>query len=637
MKLYINSIDASSYLISCSDIPLVQRNRTWSPIFSGFRFSVSGRIPMSISKNLEILFEYDEESAYYLGYIAKSKFNYNNYSWDINVNHYLMKLEPYKIIKSDLHDDLLDGITDWTTPIICTFNTSGWVEKVDHGLADGTKIQFRTTGVLPVNATEYASDVVIKHNYYVKSRNADSFYIFENFADYSTQDVGASVTNSVPIISAGTGVHTYTAQINNDLYNDWGYFIDSPFDIHAISGSYEISSYVLPESDTSATLIPPYFNLITFFGDGLPSPLVEGRSYIVGRFASQGFRLYENLTDYWDNIEMDIPSGDESSMSCSIVLRYGLLNGLKHEQLNVAYDTPFVALKYLIKTIFAKIGCTLDTTDIDNIVYMKNPSGSTSWKWNNVLIFENMLYNLNQSTPIRPELITEGSDYGNMLVNCLQFVQFIFGKLGIQLKYTGSYAYKLISQKRTATTYYIDSDNENWYDIDEDDILDFNEEIIAGEDSGGYTNLRYFPGVYNAGVASALCYDYNNRPEFVQNNIEMTKYNVQREGSGRNNIEWYDNLLLFLINQDNGSHSYPASSISFVVSPTGIMAQLYDLEMFGNSWSILKNEKNAFTKDYIIQEIECRALELGQNIWTCKEINFNIENRRIKLIQERTL
>ena len=45
-----------------------------------------------------------------LGYIKSFVFNYGSYTWDITVNHFLMKLEDYRIREADLNSALCQGV-----------------------------------------------------------------------------------------------------------------------------------------------------------------------------------------------------------------------------------------------------------------------------------------------------------------------------------------------------------------------------------------------------------------------------------------------------------------------------------------------------------------------------------------------
>ncbi len=220
--------DVSSWLTSCSDVPIVLRNRDWSPIMNGIKISLSNKVPdvivegtpVPLANGMEVLIQWEGDD-HFLGYIKHFTFNYDSYTWDITINHFLMKLEDYRIRKTDLQDDLISGVIDFTAGAAFTVNaTTNLCSATGHGLADADRIAVASDGTLP-------SPLVENHLYVVLVNDDDSFYLFKDWGNYSVKfaDTGYA-ERFIHFADTGTGSHAFTKITDTTSYRDWGFYRD---------------------------------------------------------------------------------------------------------------------------------------------------------------------------------------------------------------------------------------------------------------------------------------------------------------------------------------------------------------------------------------------------------------------------
>lgn len=621
--------DISSWLVSSPDVPILFRNRDWSPVFNGIRISISNKVPSVVFSNgLEILIQWDSDD-HYLGYIKHFVFNYDSYTWDIEINHFLMKLEDYRLRKSELQADLISGVIDFTGGANFTVNASTHIcTSAGHSLTNSDRVAVVSDGTLPDPLEE-------NHLYTVSVIDADTFYLFKDWGNYITT-YWADFTRKINFTDTGTGNHSFTKITDQTSYHDWGFYrdikitgVDATNDQIICAEPY---NSIPAEGNYHGSFGYPFFTLVLFHGSDLPAPLAEDEVYIAAKFENDaGFVLYDSLANYNSNSRINITDSGSGEMWFSIPLRFGIYTQEEDDFHNVTYPTPFVQLKYLIVKMFEKIGVTLETTDIDDIVYHR--FNTTEWTWSEVYLLENMLYNLNQQGPLNPDLVdTRALD---AQITFLQFIQNMFGKLGITLKYTGDYTYKLTPQKRDAS-YFITPDNEDYYVIPDDNKTGYN--VDTFEASGGWIHSRFLA------PPDAWCFRYADQDKRTDTGtgaeLDSKGYSGDtyeyyasriggRLGAGINDIEWTNHLFLFLKRKHYAGNN-------FVEDDPQLRFELYDFSNTGDVYSILQNELNAVTKDFLTEEIECRANQLSQGKWSVKELYLDIAKRRIKIVQEKT-
>jgi len=587
----VNGNNVNDYLIRCSGIPIISRARDWTPSLLGLTMSLSGTISFALVKGYEVVVSVDAVE-YYLGFINKFKFNCSSQSWEIEVNHYLMLFENHYIAEGEINFN--EDVADWTSPVTFTIGTNTIV-KASHGLSDGDRIQVRSVGgTLPTGLIE-------NKNYYVKDIDGNSFYLFGNFGDYCTLDL-SSDTSRKATFTGGSGTLQYTNVIDFELYDDWGFYRDIEFT--ATTGSDQIHAGSLISNIPAGGNYhgyKPKFDLILFHlqpGSTLPSPLTEDRAYIGAKFEEDsGFVLFDSYSNYDANNRIDL-SGGTGVYFFSIPLRFGSYSATANDNTNVPYPTSFISLKWLVTKIFEQIGITLITTAVDSMTW-------DSTIWDELFVFEQMFYNINQSTPVRPEELNEAdSPYLNSQITLADFIIFLFGKLGINILYKGSYTYELIPRD-DATVFVIPDNN----------ILGYESDNVSG-DSGGYTSSRNLGGTYDRPSqtsAHGWSHIYNDREEYAYNDSTLTEDGFQREGRGYNSISWYNNFVLFFKNTSGSSK-------------VKLLSNLYE--------TLLDNEINSFTEDWNQEEIEARMSYLTEEIWNVKEISLSVQNRRINITQE---
>lgn len=592
IDITINGININDYLIRCTTIPIIGRGRDWTPSFLGFTMSLSANGNFAFVKAQEVVVSVDG-TEYYLGFINKFKFDYDNQTWEVNVNHYLMKFEDYYIAEGVINFN--EDVADWTSPVTFTIGTNTIV-KAAHGLSDGDRIQLRSVGgTLPTGLEE-------NKNYYIKDIDGNSFYLFKNFGDYCTLDL-SSDTSRKATFSGGSGTLQYTDVIDFDLYDDWGFFRDIQFYVSGITDQITTDSLFqnIPANGNYHGY-KPKFDLVLFHKTTvLPSPLTEDRAYIAAKFEEDtGFVLYDSYSNYDANNRIGLGDSSEN-FYLSFPLRFGSYSATEDDDNNVPYPTSFISLRWLIIKLFEKIGITLITTAIDSV----------QWDltlWSNLLIFEQMFYNINQSTPARPDDLNEtDSPYLNSQITFADFIIFMFGKLGINLVYKGSYTFELIPHD-DATVFVIPDNNKLKYESD----------IVNGS-SGGWTASRNVGGTFpyiSESVTHGWSHIYNDRAAYLFNDSTLTEYGFKRDGRGYNSINWYNNFVIF----------YKAASGS---SKVQLASSLYE--------TLLDNEINSFTEDWNQEEIETRMSHLTEEIWNVKEIGLSVQNRRINITQETIL
>jgi hypothetical protein len=592
ISITVNGNTIDNYLTRCTGIPIISRGRDWTPAFLGFTMSLSVSIGFSLAKNQEVIVSIDS-TEYYLGFVNKFKFDNDNQTWSVEVNHYLMKFEDYYIAEDVINFN--EDVADFSSPITFTIGTNT-IQKASHGLSDGDRIQVRSVGgTLPTG-------LEANKNYYIKDIDGDSFYLFKNFGDYCTLDL-SSDTSRKATFSGGSGTMQYTDVIDFDLYDDWGFFRDIQFFVNGVTDQITTNSAIqnIPANGNYHGY-KPKFDLVLFHKTTtLPSPLTENRAYIAAKFEEDtGFVLYDSYSNYDANNRIGLGDSSET-FYLSFPLRFGSYSATEDDDNNVPYPTSFISLRWLVVKMFDKIGITLITTSIDSVFWDLT-------LWSNLLIFEQMFYNINQSTPIRPEELNEtNSPYLNSQITFADFIIFLFGKLGINLVYKGSYTYELIAH-----------DDSTVFNIPDNNKLKYESDIVNGS-SGGWTASRNNAGTFSyisESVTHAWSHIYNDRPEYLFNDSTLTEYGFQREGRGYNNINWFNNFILF----------YRAASGSSIVQ---LSSSLYE--------TLLDNEINSFSEDWEQEEIEARMSYLSQEIWNVKEINLSVQNRRINITQETIL
>lgn len=591
INITINAVNINNYLTGCSKIPIISRARDWTPALMGFTMNLSVNGSFSLVKGQVVIVSIDTTD-YYLGYINKFKFDTANQTWSVEVNHYLMKFEDHYMAEGSINFN--EDVADWTSPVTFTIGTSTII-KASHGLSSGSRIQLRSVGgTLPTG-------LVANKNYYVKDIDGNSFYLFGNFGDYCTRDVHYLNARQV-LFSGGSGTLQYTTVIDFEKYDDWGFFRDIGFTATLDNDQIHPGSSLIVNIPAGGDYhsYKPSFDLILFraYSGSLPSPLAEDRAYICAKFPEDsGFVLYSTYQDYVDNNKIDL-TGSSGIHYFSIPLRFGLYSILSDTDTNVPYPTSFIALKWLVTKFFEQIGITLITTAVDLMTW-------DSMTWDELFVFEQMFYNINQSSPVRPEQLNEDSSYLNSQITILDFIIFLFGKLGISLIYKGSYTYELIAHDDT-TIFAIPDNNKLGYESDN----------VNGS-SGGWALSRSLGGSYelpSQTSAHGWSLVYNDRSTNAENNSTLTETDSQRDGRAANDISWYNNFVLFLKNTSGGNSKVEMGEELFT--------------------TLLNNEINSYTEDWNQEEIECRMSYLSQEVWNVKEVSLSIQDRRIKITQE---
>lgn len=483
IDLTVNGNSVKSHLQACDAIPIVFRNRDWTPVFNNFSFSVGYKVPNAPLKNQLVMPSTDGDN-HYLGFIDRVRFEEGSLNYKCEVTNYLMKLEPYRINATTLHTILRDT-ADFTGASTFTANdATNQLNITAHGLTSGDRIQFDNTGgALPNPLIEGRPYVV---------RNVDTDHIAVKLDNFTGADI--DITNT------GTGTH-YFALCDNEKY--FG----------------QVDSY---------------------------------------------------------NVNAK------------------------------------VQLKWLVQNIFGMAGIVLDTSLVDNIIFHAFTISSVdyTWNWSEIYIDENMLYCLNQSVALESSQLESGQ-YINSQITFLEFIQDLFGKLGLAIKFIGNATiktYLLIPQNRDVDGV-IHPDSEDVFVITDSNKDSYAEDTII-DDNGGYKHSRRFS---------------DNSADYVSvTPVDIDEQDGIRVNAGKTDISWFTNLRFYLRNK--------AVSDFQTLNPNSYGYEFYNI----SSYSAIVNQIYSLLNHYH-EEIECWADEIIQEKWTVKELHLNVKEDSISIIQEQNL
>lgn len=474
VSVKVNNVVIDNHIQGGFKVPAVKRLRDWSPVAEGFQLVWSANGPAPVKQQLvEVLVDGVEQ---YLGYIEDFTRNHRDETWQVEVLHWLLKLDNYDLQWNTLHSRLIDT-GDGTELIFTADPGTNIITCGDHGLSTGDLIYVRSTSVLPapLKATQY--------------------YSIE-YIDINTFKIYGAVLTSVEcdITTAGTGTH--------------------------------------------------YLRI--------PDP--------------HKYMCYQD----WDDI-----AGRTST-----------------------------TIAWLVQKVFELIGVELDTALVDaEDLYAKTISTPLKWNWNQLVVDENMLYCLNQGAAVYHTVLDVGNDYDKSKITCWEFVQDLFGRLGIALKYVGPIAdkkYKLYVQKRLASTF-PDFANEPIYDIPDFEKYDYNDRLIIS-DGQGYSHSRRFPG-------SGFIRPYYESE--TPTNVDETGYT--RTNKGDHNVSVFNNFQIYLIDV------FASSGADYMVLHDPSLHEFYQ----SAGGSVMTNAVYAAIMNFQQEQIKC---PLKLTIPTVKEEYITVDD-----------
>lgn len=674
----VNGNNVNSYFKQIDDIPIVIRNRDWTPSFDGFKFALSSKVPNVPQKNHLVLVGVNSDN-HFLGYIDRLPIINREKLYEFEVKNYLMKLEKYRVNFETLNTDLQTGIVDWTDEKTFTVNTADdYLYCEAHNLSSGEKLQVRSSGTLPAG-------LIANHSYYVQVIDTDNIRLFPSFAlwrqrlafDTATGNhvrlnfiISVSGISSAPSINSvysnngseftvidlqilgGSGTITFikTSGPNNptasgtltkvsgsgDSTITFSSWTDGGSGTHSFSTDLDELKY----NDSSDYIDIPFtvdhvgnqINPENWYANPSLAVNIPDIKFIVS-FRSDGTlpdalpaplvhtRSYIARKYPGDNgfriFDNNADYGTETEMN---ILDSGTGNHyFKIEYRptpDIEYPVGIVSLSWLFEVLFRKIGAVLDTSLVDNIIFHKFNIGGTdyTWKWSEIYLVESMMYNLNQSEVANSSNIDIFSE-----INCLKFIQDILGKLGIAVKFIGNATTKtflLIPQSRDVNGVIQPDDEDNFVVTDSNKMNSVDDTII--DDNGGYSLKRSF-----ADYVSFRYNDYKLGQGYNGTIYEAT--GTQRINSGKTQINWWANLRFFLQDKLSGAQSK-------VLFPDTFGYEFYHM----NSYSAIRNQTYSLL-NHSREEFECKADYLSQEKWTVKELKFDIKTRRIKIVQEQNL
>ena len=192
ITITVNAINVTPFVQSCDDIPIVARNRDWTPVFDNFNFELSVNVVNPPLKSQLVIVNVDSDP-HYLGFIERTKFNEEKQTWTVEVTNYPMKLDPFQISTSVLHE-ALNKTADFTgAKVFQAIIVPNYLLIWSHGYSDGDIIQVRSVGGV-------LGEPLTDHNYYfVRVIDTDNIQLYTNYADWLAS------TNVVDLIGGGSG------------------------------------------------------------------------------------------------------------------------------------------------------------------------------------------------------------------------------------------------------------------------------------------------------------------------------------------------------------------------------------------------------------------------------------------------
>ena len=199
----IGGTDASDYVIRCSKIPVVKRNRNWELVTDGFDMDISFSYPGTINE-LDLVEFIQDGNSHYLGRVKYSRRTEDGCSYKVDVVHYFLDLDT-KLVQYEFLHEILNNTSPFTIAQTFIVNiTTNVVTKATHGLSLGDRIQLKSTGTLPTPLTA-------NHYYYVSVLDANTFKLYNNYEDYIIPNPEVDFTDT------GTGVHSFSKITDTEL------------------------------------------------------------------------------------------------------------------------------------------------------------------------------------------------------------------------------------------------------------------------------------------------------------------------------------------------------------------------------------------------------------------------------------
>lgn len=635
IRIYINLVDASSFITSCGDIPIISRARDWKPAFNGFNMSISSAIPEDPIEGQSVHIEIDDLFHYH-GFISKLEFDYNSSEWKAEVKHFVMNLESYKVRYEDLHVpfvySMIDPAATWNS--FTASAATDLITKSTHGLSSGDRLLVRTNGTLPAPLVNY-------NVYYVFVVDANTFKLFSSFATYMEDTAWAGGDGShgfVDLTDAGTGTHEYTTDLLFDKYNDWSFYRDIECDKPGTNNQF--NSRLLPDNNVYPMQLIPAdnaddedWNLIVFaheFGGSLPSPLSQDRAYLAGYAdGDTWFLIYDDHDDWVNDISIVV---DDTDIFWFSVLKRK--SGDVDETTEL--PTSIISLKNFVEVAFQIIGMTLDTSNIDSLVFHKlTDVAEETFTWSEIYLMESVLYNIGQSNPVNYQDIKLKDQ-----MTILEFMINLFQRWGLVIKFTGDLennSWTLFSQSRDSDGI-ITPSSDPQYSIPEDNQIDYSS-IEIPEDPGGWNFLieiaSFVPYSYRS-----LSFIMSNRfHQELQSYMQFTRRRQDDYLGAITDVSPLTNEIYFLLDKYNTNGNYNVSPLISVGAQGEFTIDVFENENFtpitGVDHYMTLTVNGVFSLfAFGSEKILCETSFLDQDIWTIKEILLNVEDERIQITQE---
>lgn len=342
----------------------------------------------------------------------------------------------------------------------------------------------------------------------------------------------------------------------------------------------------------------------------LPVGILPNKYYRVRVINEDKFKICDGVENYDVPHYVDITSAGTGSHY------YSFGDKSKYNESDGIVDYPIVNLGWLTEKIFSTVDATIDSTDMDDTIIYKTEIGGTDYtfKWREMYVDENMLYCINQSVATNHETLDTGDDYSDNKITLMEFVQELFGMLGITIYYVdtsgGKANYHLNAQTRNNSGFPQPS-SEPFFNIADDNKIKFASKKIFSENTGYLISWKWYTDIY-----------YNRYYYRVTAVTNIEEQGKQGQGPYKSSPGWKSNLVILLADKSS-SLPYPR-----YIGGTFGMA---------NYWLIgyaMDNIVSAIIYDFYQEKITC---PIDLTIKTIKENFIDISQQTSEITQEKNL
>ncbi|EFK95512.1 hypothetical protein LDC_2478 [sediment metagenome] len=109
-----DTIDITDYVLDCSKVPAIERNRDFTPVISEIDMRISAKVSslyVGVGREITIASESSQSYPFYIGYISESIYDYESRTYQLQIVSKLSDLKKYTVSYADLHSLISAGAT----------------------------------------------------------------------------------------------------------------------------------------------------------------------------------------------------------------------------------------------------------------------------------------------------------------------------------------------------------------------------------------------------------------------------------------------------------------------------------------------------------------------------------------------